>query len=58
VKVFCKKWASEGSRKAAQKLNPLALPSVLVKALDVIDNPWSMAVDRADKSGLLLAMLS
>ena len=27
----------------------------LVGAASIIDNPWSMAIDRADKGGILLA---
>ena len=35
----------------------LMLPATLVAAASVIDNPWSMAISRADKAGALLASL-
>ncbi|RUS15585.1 hypothetical protein BC937DRAFT_92262 [Endogone sp. FLAS-F59071] len=33
----------------------LALPGALMKAADLIDNPWQLGVDRAVKAGLVLA---
>eukprot|EP01052_Picozoa_sp_SAG31_P007961 SAG31_NODE_391_length_16344_cov_15.753339_3_plen_242_part_00 len=35
----------------------LALPATLYTAANLVDNPWSMAVARADKAGVLLAKL-
>ena len=35
----------------------LALPATLYTAASVIDNPWSMAIARADKAGVMLANL-
>ena len=31
------------------------LPLTLVGAASIIDNPWTMSTDRADKAGVLLA---
>ncbi|KAG1461792.1 hypothetical protein G6F46_004664 [Rhizopus delemar] len=33
----------------------VALPATILKAADVIDNPWQIAVDRSKKAGLVLA---
>jgi hypothetical protein len=35
--------------------NALLLPTVLMKAVDMIDNPWALGADRAHKAGLVLA---
>lgn len=35
--------------------NALLLPTVLMKAVDMIDNPWALGADRAQKAGLVLA---
>ncbi|CAG8564122.1 6280_t:CDS:2 [Dentiscutata heterogama] len=35
--------------------NALLLPAALMKAGDLIDNPWALGVDRARKAGLVLA---
>ncbi|RIB13323.1 hypothetical protein C2G38_1744475 [Gigaspora rosea] len=49
--------ASEAIKRTvfAALANALMLPAALMKAGDLIDNPWALGVDRARKAGLVLA---
>ncbi|CAG8725305.1 7133_t:CDS:2, partial [Racocetra fulgida] len=49
--------ASEALKRTvfATLANALVLPAALMKAGDLIDNPWALGVDRAHKAGLVLA---
>jgi len=46
--------ASQATKAGARRLN---LPAAVLAALDLIDNPWHMAVDRAEKAGNHLASI-
>jgi hypothetical protein len=35
----------------------MAVPGTMLMATSVIDNAWSMVLDRADKAGVLLAQV-
>ncbi|CAG8454167.1 3167_t:CDS:2 [Scutellospora calospora] len=49
--------ASEAIKRTvfATLASALMLPAALMKAGDLIDNPWALGVDRANKAGLVLA---
>ena len=49
--------ASQGLRHTflASLMSAVAMPAYLLKACDVLDNPWAMAFNRAQRAGLLLA---
>ncbi|KAM3579510.1 hypothetical protein VKS41_007967 [Umbelopsis sp. WA50703] len=61
-KTFIRNEAFKYAGKEALKMTALqaffaavALPATLLKAADVIDNPWQIATDRSMKAGLVLA---
>lgn len=61
-KTFIRNEAFKYAGKEALKMTALqaffaavALPATLLKAADVIDNPWQIAADRSMKAGLVLA---
>jgi hypothetical protein len=49
-----KRWAARATRQGAKKLGPLA-PALL--AADLAKNPWHVAKNRADKTGVIVADL-
>ncbi|KAG2172780.1 hypothetical protein INT43_000127 [Umbelopsis isabellina] len=61
-KTFIRNEAFKYAGKEALKMTALqaffaavALPATILKAADVIDNPWQIAADRSMKAGLVLA---
>lgn len=54
LKGLGKRQAARAAKAGARRL---AWPTAVLSALDVIDNPWHMAADRAEKAGRHLANL-
>jgi len=53
--VATKYWATQASKTLAVAASAMQWPLTLLSLADLIDNPWNMAADRAQKAGKILA---